>query len=168
MDFTPGIFALRYPEYRSNNQVNTTLAKQLAYYVVIYSPLQMAADLPENYEDQPAFQFIRDVPCDWEQTLALDGEIGDFAVIARQDRNSADWYLGAITDEEARDLTIALDFLEAGVTYTATIYADGPGAHWDNDPFPLTIHEQTITSADTLALALAPGGGVAVRFAPIP
>ena len=168
MDYTPGIFDLRFPEHSTVSQVNTTLAKQLAFYVVIYSPLQMAADLPENYVDQPGFQFIRDVPCDWETTVSLDGEIGEFAVIARQDRASRDWYLGAITGYEARSLAVPLSFLEPGVTYTATLYADGEGAHWDEDPFPLSITTLTLTAADVLPLELAPGGGAAVRFTPIP
>lgn len=168
MDYTPGLFDLRYPEWQANNQVNTTLAKQLACYVVIYSPVQMAADLPENYADQPGFQFIRDVPVDWENTLAVDGAIGEFAVIARQERGGRDWYVGAVTNENPRSLTVPLNFLEPGITYQATLYVDGPAAHWNDNPFPLNILTQTVTAQDSLTLDLAAGGGAAVRLAPRP
>ena len=172
MDFTPGIFDImiassdgvpRPPEWA---RVRTTLAKQLALYVVIYSPLQMAADLPENYEGQPAFQFIRDVPVDWERTEVLDGRIGDYVVVARQERGGADWYVGAITDEEARRLEISLSFLPEGVSYVAEIYADGEGADWLHNPFPVAISQQPVDAGSTLELALAPGGGQAIRIRP--
>ena len=124
MDFTPGIIDLTFDHAnRIDNRVNTTLAKQLALYVVLYSPLQMAADLPENYKDEPAFQFIKDVPVDWETTLVPHGEIGDYVVIVRKDRNSDDWYIAGITDENERDLTIELFFLDKNKQYTATIYS---------------------------------------------
>jgi len=172
MDFTPGIFDImiassdgvpRPPEWA---RVRTTLAKQLALYVVIYSPLQMAADLPENYEGQPAFQFIRDVPVDWERTEVLDGRIGDYVVVARQERGGADWYVGAITDEEARRLEISLSFLPEGVSYVAEIYADGEGADWLHNPSPVAISQQPVDAGSTLELALAPGGGQAIRIRP--
>ncbi len=167
MDFTPGIFDLLYqnnPDARPNNRVNTTLAKQLAEYVVIYSPMQMAADLPENYEGHPAFQFIRDVPVDWSETVVLNGEIGEFVTIARKDRNSEDWYLGSVTNEKARTLAIPLDFLSNGITYTAQIYADGADADWVTNPYSYEIGEQKVFPGDIFDIRLAPGGGQAVRF----
>ncbi|WP_291857034.1 glycoside hydrolase family 97 protein [Marinilabilia sp.] len=163
MDFTPGIFNISIPE-NPNNQVNTTLAKQLALYVVIYSPLQMAADLPENYLNQPAFQFIREVPVDWEDTRVLNGEIGEYITIARQDRNSEDWFLGSISDEEERTLTISLDFLEPGHKYNAVIYRDDTQAHYKNNPLDILIEEREVTSDMSLTLQLASGGGQAVHF----
>lgn len=165
MDFTPGIFDLMPNGKDAENRVQTTLAKQLALYVVIYSPVQMAADLPENYESNPApFQFIKDVPADWETSIALDGEVGDFIVQARKDRNSQDWYVGAITDENVRTVTVPLDFLTEGATYTAQIYRDGPDANWKSNPYDITIEQREVTSKDTLTLALATSGGAAIRF----
>ncbi|PWD98716.1 alpha-glucosidase [Marinilabilia rubra] len=163
MDFTPGIFDIALTDM-PNNQVNTTFAKQLALYVVIYSPLQMAADLPENYVDQPAFQFIREVPVDWEVTKVLNGEIGEYITIARKDRNSENWYLGSITDEEGRDLTINLDFLDSKSSYKAVLYSDGAEAHFKSNPLDLKIEEKKVTSDMSLTLHLAPGGGQAVSF----
>lgn len=165
MDFTPGIFDLGSKQAMDERNLSSTLAKQLALYVVLYSPLQMAADLPENYEAKPkAFQFIRDVPADWAQTRAIDGEIGDFVVIARQDRNSPDWYLGAVTDENGRLLSVPLGFLDSGVRYQAQIYADGVEASWDKNPEAIEISSREVTSNDVLRLRLAPGGGSAIRF----
>ncbi len=166
MDYTPGIFDLDIPT-KPDNRVNTTLAKQLAYYVIIYSPLQMAADLPENYMENPAFQFIQDVPCDWEETVALNGKIGDYVTIARKDRNSEDWYLGSITDEEARSFKLRTDFLEGRTKYLMDVYADGEEANWITNPLSIQITQDTITRSDTLYLNLAPGGGSAIRFVPI-
>lgn len=165
MDFTPGIFGM---ETRSPEGVATTWAKQLALYVVIYSPIQMAADLLENYEANPGpFQFIRDVPTDWEETRVLNGEVGDYVTIVRRDRNSRDWYLGAITDENPRTLSAPLSFLQRGVRYRAQIYRDGPNADYRGDArSDIVIEERIVTSADTLTLQLAPGGGQAIRFTP--
>jgi alpha-glucosidase len=169
MDFTPGIFDLTPFGMDSIYRVQTTLAKQLALYVTIYSPIQMAADLPENYEAQPyALQFIVDVPTDWEESIALAGEVGDFVVFARRERGGDDWYLGAITDEEARRHDLVLDFLEEGRSYTAQIYRDGDGAHWKTHPYALEIEEREVRRGDVLPLRLAPGGGAAVRFAAEP
>jgi alpha-glucosidase len=165
-DFTPGIFDLRFDDYRPNNRVNTTLAKQLALYVVIYSPLHMAADLPENYEGHPAFQFIVDVPVDWEDTQVLNGEIGDYITIVRKDRESEDWYLGSVTDEERRVLEAPLTFLESDRQYVAEVYADGADADWEQNPLAIDIHEMLVGSRTVLELRLAPGGGQAVRFRP--
>lgn len=162
MDFTPGIFGM---DTKSGTPMATTIGKQLALYVVIHSPLQMAADLLEHYESRPdAFQFIRDVPADWDDTRALAGEIGEFAVIARRARGGDDWYLGAVTDDAARDITVPLDFLEPGRRYTAQIYRDGEGAGWRTDPRSLVIESREVGAGDTLVLAMASGGGQAVRF----
>jgi alpha-glucosidase len=166
MDFTPGIFDLFFDEYRPDNRVNTTLAKQLALYVVVYSPLQMAADLPENYEGHPAFQFIKDVPVDWQVTRVPHAQIGDYVTIARQDRNSDDWYIGSITDEEGRTLEMPLDFLEEGVEYVAEIYADGLDAHWESNPLSIDISRVLVDSNTVLQIRLAPGGGQAIRISP--
>jgi alpha-glucosidase len=162
MDFTPGVISLQ----GKNQPLQSTLAKQLALYVVIYSPIQMAADLPENYEANPKpFQFIKDVPADWSETRVLNGEVGDFVTMARKDRNSEDWYLGAITDENARTLSVKLDFLKPGRKYRAQLYRDGPSADWKTEGrHDIVIEERAVTAADTLAVSLAPGGGEAVRF----
>lgn len=164
-DYTPGIFNLMPNGPDNENRVQTTLAKQLALYVTLYSPLQMAADLPENYEANPEpFQFIRDVPADWENSIALMGEVGDYLVQARQERGSRDWYIGAVTDEDARTLTVPLGFLDAGTTYRAEIYRDGDDADWETNPYPVTIETRAVTARDELVLPLARGGGAAVRL----
>jgi alpha-glucosidase len=172
MDFTPGIFDVLIergtgrPRRPEEPRVRTTLAKQLALYVVLYSPLQMAADLPENYEHQPAFQFIRDVPVDWDTTRVLEGKIGDYVVVARRERNGESWYVGAITDEEGRSFDVPLSFLSPGRRYVAEIYADGPGAHWLTNPLPVAISRRAVTASSRLRLVLAPGGGQAIRIRP--
>ncbi|MCF7222882.1 glycoside hydrolase family 97 protein [Lysobacter chinensis] len=161
MDFTPGILSLQ----GRGQAIQTTLAKQLALYVVLYSPVQMAADLPENYaRHMDAFQFIKDVPADWAETRVLDGEVGDFVTFARKDRDSDDWYLGSISDEHGRLLEVPLSFLEPGRRYTAQIYRDGDGAHWRDKPFAFEREQREVTSADVLTLKLAAGGGQAIRF----
>jgi alpha-glucosidase len=169
MDFTPGIFDILLKSTGKARQdweprVRTTLAKQLALYVVLYSPLQMAADLPENYANQPAFQFIRDVAVDWDTTRVLAGQIGDYVAVARRERSGNTWFIGAITDEERRTITVPLSFLTPGKSYVAEIYADGPGADWRTNPFPLDITKKTVTSASSLQIGLAPGGGQAIRI----
>lgn len=164
IDYTPGIFNIKLAPYKENNQVNTTIAQQLALYVVIYSPIQMAADLIENYEGNPALQFIRDVGVDWKQTKVLNGEVGDFVTIAREERNTGNWFLGSITDENPRDLEVSLDFLEANTIYTATIYKDGKDAHWDDNPTAIEIETMDVTSETILQLKLAAGGGTAISF----
>jgi alpha-glucosidase len=162
MDFTPGILSLK---GRGDTDILSTLAKQLALYVVIYSPIQMAADLPENYEaNLPAFQFIKDVPVDWDDTRVLAGEVGELAVIARKERGSRNWYLGAVGDETERRVDVALDFLEPGRRYRAEIYRDGDDADYRTKPRSIVIERRTVTAADRLALRIAPGGGAAVRF----
>ncbi len=172
MDFTPGIFDLLINRGTGRNRrpdesrPRTTLAKQLALYVVIYSPLQMAADLPENYANQPAFQFIRDVAVDWETSKTIDGKIGDYVIVARKAKGNDDWFLGAITDEEARTFSVPLNFLTPGRKYVAEIYADGPGADWSSNPLPVAISKRNVDSKTNLSVVLAPGGGQAVRFTP--
>ncbi|RAK69402.1 glycoside hydrolase family 97 protein [Hymenobacter edaphi] len=172
MDYTPGIFRLQLeswnPERNKGRQVHTTLAKQLALYVTMYSPLQMAADLPEAYEQHPdAFQFIKDVAVDWDDTRILQAEPGEYLTIARQAKGSREWYLGAITDEQARQQTVKLDFLPAGQKYQAIIYADAKGASWDKNPEAYQIRRQTVDRKTTLKLPLAPGGGAAVSLKPL-
>jgi hypothetical protein len=166
IDYTPGIFDIKFDKYKKENQVNTTLAHQLAIYVVIYSPVQMAADLPENYEGHPAFQFIRDVGVDWDTSIVLNGEIGEFITIARKERNTDRWFLGSIADENAREINVSLSFLDNGKEYTATIYSDGESAHWDKNPTSYKIENKAVNSTDTLKLKLAPGGGTAISFIP--
>jgi alpha-glucosidase len=162
MDYTPGIFGMK---TRSTDGIATTWAKQLSLYVVIYSPLQMAADLLENYEKNPApFQFIKDVPVDWEDTRVLNGEVGDYVTIARKERGGDNWYLGALTDEDGRTLDVPLSFLDEGRRYTAQIYRDGDKANWKTAPQDIVIEERSVTRGDTLTLKLAPGGGQAIRF----
>jgi alpha-glucosidase len=165
MDFTPGIFDLTFGKTDVNERVQSTLATQLALYVLVYSPVHMAADLPENYEKRPdAFQFIRDVPTDWETSRTLQAEIGDYVVVARQQRGGADWYLGATTDEMARKLDIPLDFLERGRRYEAQIYRDAPDADYLKNPGALVIEKRRVTSKDRIDASLAAGGGLAIRF----
>ncbi len=172
MDFTPGIFDITIKNATGtarephDPRVRTTLAKQLALYVVLYSPMHMAADVIENYENQPAFQFIKDVAVDWDTTRVIDGRIGDYVVVARKQRGADQWFLGAITDEEGRTFNVPLDFLPRGRSYVAEVYADGPGAHWLTNPLPVAITRQNVTSASRLRLALAPGGGQAIRLRP--
>ena len=162
MDFTPGIFGM---DTKSGAPMATTLAKQLALYVVIYSPLQMAADLLEHYESRPeAFRFVRDVPVDWEETRALDGAVGEYAVIARRERGGDDWYLGAVTDDSARTVAVPLDFLEPGRRYTAQIYRDGDGAGWRADAHAIAIETREVGAGDTVSIVMASGGGQAIRF----
>lgn len=143
-------------------RVNSTLAKQLALYVVIYSPIQMAADFIENYEQQPAFQFIKEVPVDWDTTIVIHGEIGEYVTIARKDRHSRDWYLGSITNEKARSFEIDMGFLDPNATYRAISYADSLDADWRTNPYAIAIDSQEV--GDSYPIILAKGGGHAVRF----
>ena len=165
MDFTPGIFDLTFGKAKVTERVQSTLANQLALFVVLYSPVQMAADLPQNYDKHPdAFQFIKDVPVDWERSRTLDSVIGDYAVVARQQRGARDWFLGAVNDEQARRVTLRLDFLQPGIRYEATIYGDAEDADFRTNPHAYRIVRRTVTSRERLSLALAPGGGSAIRF----
>jgi hypothetical protein len=166
IDYTPGIFDIKFDKYKKENQVNTTLSHQLALYVTIYSPFQMAADLPENYEGHPAFQFIRDVGVDWDTSIVLNGEIGDFITIARKERNTDKWFLGSITDENERVIDVSLNFLDGGKEYTANIYSDTDDSHWDKNPTAYKIEGKLVNNSDKLTLKLAPGGGTAISFIP--
>lgn len=168
IDFTPGIFNFAYQKHRPFNRVPSTLANQLALYVTLYSPLQMAADLPENYENHPAFAFIKQVPTDWAQSQALQGKVGEYLVVARQDRHSSTWYLGATSNEQARELQVPLDFLSANQGYQLTIYQDGPDADWQTNPAAYQIVKRSANRGDVLTLKLAPGGGAAVVLTPQP
>ncbi|MDR0864937.1 MAG: glycoside hydrolase family 97 protein [Candidatus Symbiothrix sp.] len=163
MDFTFGTFSFENPVY-PQTRAQTTIAKQLALYVVIYSPLQMASDLPENYVNKPAFEFIEVVPTDWAKTIIKDGKIGDYIVTVRKDKHSEDWYLGAITDENARTVKVDFSFLDAGKTYKAKIFRDATGSDWKTNPYPVVIEEQDVTSESVLELNLAPGGGTAIQI----
>jgi len=175
MDYTPGIFNL--VDYRYNSQsdrtINTshhipsTIAKELALYIVIYAPVQMAADLPENYEGHPAFQFILDVPTDWENTITLNGGIGEYITVIRKDISSQDWYLGSITNQEARTLDISLSFLDSNKKYKATIYKDPENGGWESKPEEIIIENITVEKNDNYKLNLPSGGGQAIRFSPI-
>lgn len=169
MDYTPGIFQISMDYYDPNRkaQVHTTLAKQLALYVTLYSPLQMAADLPENYERFPdAFQFIKDVAVDWDDTKIIAAEPGDYLTIARKARDKDEWFLGAITDEQPRSSRVRLDFLPADRWYVATIYADAPDAHWEKNPMAYRIQTVLVQRTTILEMRLAAGGGTAVSLRP--
>jgi alpha-glucosidase len=177
-DYTPGVFDVLLQAQHDQrkklvakkdlkNRVHTTLAKQLALFVVFYSPLQMASDLVENYRGHPAFDFIEKVPVDWETTRVLNGEIGRFVTIARKDRHSDQWYIGSITNKKSRELTLSCDFLEKGKQYRAEIYRDGEETHWKSNPTEYQI--DTLKNCNTgsdIRLSLAPGGGAAIRLVP--
>jgi len=165
LDYTPGIFDLTFDKYKPDNRVHTTMAKQLALYVVLLSPLQMAPDLPENYEGHPAFEFIERVPCTWDETRVLDAAIGDYAVIAR--RRGRDWFVGAITDERTRTLEVPLDFLDAGSKYSARVFRDAPGAHWETNPTAIDVVTFGVSAGEPVVLDLAAGGGQAMWLSPV-
>ncbi len=166
MDYTPGIFQGDLSVYGSNKaKRSTNLVKQLALYVTMYSPLQMAADLPENYKRySDAFQFIKDVAVDWDNSYILEAEPGDYITIARKAKGKNEWYIGGITDENAREAVIDLSFLPKGKKFHATIYADGKDAHWINNPQSYTIKTITVTSTTKLKQRLASSGGVAISI----
>ncbi|MCC9166867.1 glycoside hydrolase family 97 protein [Pontibacter harenae] len=167
MDYTPGIFQtdLSYYGTGSDQRVNTTLVKQLAYYVTMYSPLQMAADLPENYERFPdAFQFIKDVAVDWDNTYVLEAEPGDYVTIARKAKGKNEWYVGGITDEKVRTANVSFDFLPKGKSYIATIYADGKDASYNENPQSYNIRKVIVTSKSKLKQQMASSGGVAISI----
>ena len=167
MDYTPGFFHFQLNQYDASRttRVRTTLAKQLALYVTMYSPLQMAGDFPENFNKHlDAFQFIKDVPVDWDDTKVLAAEPGDFITIARKAKGKPNWFLGAISDENARTSVLNFDFLEEGATYQATIYRDGEGADWKTNPEAYEIEKKTVTNKTTLSIRLAKGGGCAISI----
>ena len=161
-DFTPAIF--NFSEVVPGTHPHSTLAKQLGEFVVIYSPLQMAADAIENYEGQPALTFIESCPTTWSKTLVPHGEIGKYVTVARKERSGDNWWVGSITNEEARTLVLQLDFLDEGATYRAVIYEDGPTADFERNPYEMTIRQQEVTCQSTLTLRLARSGGTAIRI----
>ncbi len=166
-DYTPGIFETRMNVHDKNKKeiVHTTVAKQLALYVTLYSPLVMAADLPEVYEKRmDVFQFIKDVPVDWKDSKVLNAEIGDYVSYARKDKFSDNWFIGSITDENPRKFEFTLDFLDDGASYTATLYEDGADAHWEKNPYPVKITKTKVKKGDKLTANLAAGGGMAVSL----
>mgnify|MGYP006150476299 FL=1 len=167
MDYTPGFFHFQLNQYDTTRtqRVRTTLAKQLALYVTMYSPLQMAGDFPENFDKYPdAFQFIRNVPVDWEQTHILEAEPGDYITIARQQKGTSNWYIGGITDENPRKTTIDFSFLPKNKTYQATMYQDGKNAHWNTNPTAYQIQTHTVNSETKLPIQLVAGGGFAIEL----
>ncbi len=161
-DFTPAIFD--FSEVVVGTHPHSTLAKQLGEFVVIYSPLQMAADAIENYEHQPALTFIESCPTTWSRTLVPHGEIGQYITVARKERNGDRWFVGSITNEEARQLDLRLDFLDAGANYRAIIYEDGPDADFERNPYAMTIRQMEVTSESIIRLNLSRSGGVAIRI----
>jgi hypothetical protein len=165
IDFTPGIFNIKFDDYKKNNQVNTTLAQQLALYVVIYSPVQMAADLVEHYEANPEpLQFIRDVGVDWEKSIVLNGVVGDYVTIARKERETGNWFVGGITDENSVAHQLVFDFLDDNKTYEARIYKDGKNAHWNDNPLAIEIEKMELNKTSKLTVNLAKGGGFAISI----
>jgi hypothetical protein len=168
MDYTPGIFKLKgYAAHAPNRQLHTTLAKQLALYITMYSPLQMAADYPENYEaHMDAFQFIRDVAVDWDDTRIVEAEPGDYITIARKEKGKDNWFAGAITDENGRVATIPLSFLDTGKKYAISIYSDAVDIAWNKDPERYKIEQFIVDKSKTLRVTLSPGGGAALSIKP--
>jgi len=167
MDYTPGNFDFDY-KTAAGAKVLTTLAHQLALYVVLFSPLQMASDLPENYVGKPEFKFIKEVPCIWSDTKVLDSKIGEYTTIVRKDWDGQNWYLGSITNQDARKLKVSLSFLDSGKSYKAEVYADGDGADYKTNPYPVSRSSKTVNSTTILDIHLAAGGGTAIKFTPIP
>lgn len=167
MDYTPGIFETEVKNVNPNNtsQVRSTLAKQLALYVTMYSPLQMAADLPENYERfADAFQFIKDVPVDWQESVYLEAEPGRYITVARKDKHSDNWYIGNTSNENGHTSELLLNFLDKNKKYEATIYADAKNADWQTNPKAYTITKQKVNAKTKLKLTAAKGGGYAISI----
>jgi hypothetical protein len=167
MDYTPGIFEMDIAKLNpgNNSHCNTTIANQLGLYVVMYSPLQMAADLPENYNRfLDAFQFIKDVPVEWSTSKYLEAEPGYYITTARKDKNSNNWFVGNVNGLNSRTSTISLDFLEKGKKYEATIYADASDAHYKTNPQAYKITKQKVTYKSKLQLSTAPGGGYGISI----
>ena len=169
MDYTPGIFKMKgYTGYAPARQMHTTLCKQLALYVTLYSPLQMVADLPENYDlHKDAFQFIKDVPVDWDDTKIIEAEPGDYITTARKEKGSPNWFIGAITDENSRKALIPLLFLDKGNKYVATIYHDAANASYKDNMEAYVIEQYIVDNSTRLNISLAPGGGTAISIRPV-
>ena len=163
MDFTPGTFNFNNPVHPQTHP-QTTLAKQLALAVVLYSPLQMASDMIENYENNPAFDFITSCPTNWAKTVVPEAKIGEYVTIARKDRDSENWFIGSITNASPREVNLPLSFLDANASYKAHIFADGEEANYKNNPYPVTITEENVNSSTVLTLKQAPGGGTAIMI----
>ncbi|WP_390892669.1 glycoside hydrolase family 97 catalytic domain-containing protein [Prevotella pallens] len=166
MDYTPGILETQLKTWSNNqNYVHTTLVGQLALYLTMYSPLQMVADLPENYKKyNDAFQFIKDVPCNWSRSIYLEAEPADYITVARQDKNSNDWYIGGKCDENGHKSVLKLDFLDKDYIYDCTIYADAKNADYKNNPKAYKITHRKVKKGDVLKLTMAPGGGFAISL----
>ncbi|GAL66942.1 alpha-glucosidase SusB [Jejuia pallidilutea] len=170
MDYTPGIFEMDISKLNPNNDshVNSTIANQLALYVTMYSPLQMAADLPEHYEQfMDAFQFIKDVAIDWDKSIYLEAEPGDYITVARKAKGSDNWFIGNVNGTAPRTSNVKLDFLENGKKYMATIYADAKDAHYKTNPQAYTIKTKKVTSNTKISQLSVPGGGYAISITPI-
>jgi hypothetical protein len=167
MDYTPGIFEMDISKINpaNNSHVNSTICNQLALYLTMYSPLQMAADLPENYNKfADAFQFIKDVAIDWDDSKYIEAEPGQYITVARKAKGTGKWFLGSVNGDNSRTSNINLDFLETGKKYTATIYADAKDAHYKTNPQAYTIRKVAVTNKSKLAQLCAPGGGYAISF----
>jgi hypothetical protein len=167
MDYTPGIFEMDLSKVNPNNHshVNSTLANQLALYVTMYSPLQMAADLPENYEQFPdAFQFIKDVAVDWDDSRYLEAEPGKYITVARNAKGTGNWFVGSVNGDSSRVSSIGFGFLAPGKKYVATVYADAPNAHFRTNPQAYAIRKYTVTRESKLKQFCAPGGGYAISL----
>lgn len=164
IDYTPGIFNLEMKPYKNNRKINTTLSHQLALYVVVYSPIQMVPDYLDSYKNHPAFQFIKDVPTDWEKTIVLNGEIGNYVTIARKSKNTNRWFVGSITDEFSRVIKINFDFLDSEKDYTATVYRDTKKSNYDSLPDSYIIESFDINKFTQKEFYLAPGGGFAISI----
>jgi len=165
MDFTPGVLDVGIARGHEGRDVHTTAAKQLALYVVLYSPIQMLADLPENYVGRPEFKFLQDVPVDWQDTKVLNAAIGEYITTVRKDRYSDDWYLGSLTNSLPREFEIDLSFLDPDQDYEAQIYADAEGISWEENADQVVVSKKMVNSGQTIQLKLAAGGGTAIRFA---
>jgi hypothetical protein len=169
MDYTPGIFEMDVSKINPGNKshVNSTIANQLGLYVTMYSPLQMAADLPENYEKFPdAFQFIKDVALDWDESIYLEGEPGEYVTAARKAKGKQNWFIGSVNGLDPRTSNINLNFLEAGKKYVATIYGDANDAHYLTNPQAYVIKKMEVTRETKLSQFCAPGGGYAISIVP--
>ena len=167
MDYTPGLFEMDCSKMNPRNKahVHSTLARQLALYVTMYSPLQMAADLPENYERfMDAFQFIKDVAIDWDESRYLEAEPGEYVTIARRAKGTNDWYVGCTAGYDGHTSKLSLDFLDPDKKYEAIIYADAKDASWDKNPQAYTITRKQVSSRTKLTLKAVAGGGYAISI----
>lgn len=163
VDYTPGVFHFENPVIPTT-RVHSTLMNQLGLFVCFYSPLQMVCDLPEHYMEHPdAFRFVEEVPCDWERSLLMDGKIGDYCIYARQERGGDTWYIGGITDEEARTAELTLDMLDEGVEYTMTLWCDAEDADWLTRPYAYDMKEYSVKKGDKVTVWMAAGGGLAAQ-----